>query len=357
MAWQTVESTDTAGQRVTTGVDHVDAAAAGRPPRRRTLLQVLAAVLALLLADQIGRHLGLGRAVAVLCLSSLGTLVICARLGWRQALLGVASLAVLAVPAALSSNDPLAATLLMTGTAFGLGLSARWQLQQVYWLMVVSLCLLITNNPLPLPATATELSRLVIALLGCGGVTVLLQSRLVPRAADSAGAGLFPVAHSWRRSAAYGLLLATTTLITTPIAMREHWHISGVWLILTPFLVLRPFVRESWRVAVHRSLGSLAGVLMVVALAVALPRQLPLLVPAILLGVTTALVAIRRGHPALVVMALTATVVLFNSNHADLLQMADERIQANALGIAIALTMMAIAHPIERQLRLRHHSG
>jgi hypothetical protein len=42
-------------------------------------------------------------------------------------------------------------------------------------------------------------------------------------------------------------------LITTPIALQHHWHINGLWLILTPFLVLRPFVRDAWRVALHRS--------------------------------------------------------------------------------------------------------
>ena len=66
------------------------------------------------------------------------TLVIGIKLGWRQALLAVGSLAVLTIPAALSQGDPAAGTVVMTLTALALGLSARWQLQPVYWLMVVS---------------------------------------------------------------------------------------------------------------------------------------------------------------------------------------------------------------------------
>jgi len=157
-------------------------------------------------------------------------------------------------------------------------------------------------------------------------------------------------AHSWRRSAAYGLLLAFTTLLTTPIALQNHWQISGLWLILTPFLVLRPFVRDAWRMAVHRSLGTVAGVLLVLLLALRLPQALPLQIPAILAALIAAMVAIRRGHPALMLMALTVAVVLFNSTHADLLQMADERLQASGLGVAITLVVMALAHPIERRL-------
>jgi uncharacterized membrane protein YgaE (UPF0421/DUF939 family) len=64
----------------------------------------------------------------------------------------------------------------------------------------------------------------------------------------------------------------------------------------------------------------------------------------------TALIAIRRGHPAVMVTALTVTIVLLNSNHADLLLMADRRLQACSIGVVLALSVMAIAHPIEQRL-------
>ena len=321
--------------------------------RDRLWRQVLVAVVVLVMADQAAHWFGLPRAAGLLCLTGLGSLVVCARLGWRQAGLGVLGLALLTVPAALSQNDSLAATLVMTLAAFALGLSARWQLQQVYWLMIVSLCLLITNTPLAAAPPALDLARLASAVLFCGGLAILLQSRLSPREQVAVSATAFPVAHSWRRSVGYGVLLASATLVSTPIALQNRWHISGLWLILTPFLVLRPFVRDTWRVALHRCLGTLAGVLLVMLLAAVWPRELPLPLLAILLGVTTVLIAVRHGHPALLVMALTATIVLFNSNPSDLTGMADRRLQANAIGITIALAVMAVAHPIERSWLLR----
>ena len=321
--------------------------------RFRALVQVIAAGVALALADQVARHLDLVRASGLVCLASLATLVICARLGWRQALLGVMGLALLTIPAALSQGDPLLAVVVMVFTAFGLGLSARWQLQQVYWLMVVSLVLLITNPPFSAVPNALDLVRLATAVLISGTLAILLQSGLVPRDRAKVAPALFPVAHSWRRSAAYGALLAATTLVSTAIALHQHWRVSGLWLILVPFLVLRPFVRDAWKVALHRSLGTVAGVLLVVALAAALPPGLPLQVPAIVLGAVTALIAIRHGHPALMITALTATIVLFNSTSADVILMDDKRLQANVLGIAIALAAMAAAHPIERRFLLK----
>jgi len=313
---------------------------------------VAVAIVSLLAADQIAHQLGIPRAAGLICLVSLAALVVCVRLGWRQALLGVAALALLSIPAALTQGDPLRATGVIALTAFALGVSARWQLQQVYWLLVVSLCLLITNSPFTGAPPVADLIRLAGAVLLSGGFTILLQTRLVPLDPGRAATSLFAVAHSWRRSVAYGLLLASTTLVSAPLAVQHHLQITGLWLILTPFLVLRPFVRDAWTVALHRSLGTIAGVLLVMLLALLLPKSLPLQVPAVLVGVITAMIATRRGHPALVLMALTVTIVLFDSNHVDLMQMADRRLEAVGLGVVLSLGVMAIAHPIEQRFAL-----
>jgi len=318
--------------------------------RARLLSQILVVLLSLGLADLIARSSGLEHAAGVLCLASLASLVICARLGWLQALLGVAGLAVLSVPAVLHQNDPWLATLVLTTTALGIGLSARWQLKPVYWLLVVSLCILITNSPLAANPPASDVSLLALALLASGSIATLLQAVLHARFDKVSAQAAFGVAHSWRRSAAHGVMLATAALVTTPIALQHHWHTSGLWLIITPFLVLQPFVRDSWSVALHRSLGTLAGVLLVLLIAATLPRSVPLDLVAIATGVITVVIAVRHGHRALMLTALTVTIVLFNSSDADLMVMADKRVVASALGISIALSLMALAHPIERRL-------
>ena len=318
-------------------------------PRAQLVVQGLVVVIALVVAQQIARMLQLDHAGGVLSVASLATVVVCARLGWRQALLGVGGLAVLSVPAVFSFIDPLLATLVLMAAGLGLGISARWQLKPVYWLLVVSLCMLITNSPLTPGPSPGQAILIAVALMTSGAVATLLDTRLLSLVGRTADTYSFAVAHSWRRSWAHGLMLAAATLVTTPIALANHWHTSGLWLILTPFLVLQPFVRESWKVALHRSLGTLAGVLLVIILAVGLPQTVPLLLPAFAAAVLTVVIAIRRGHRALMLTALTATIVLFNSNSGDLLLRADQRVLASALGIAIALLMMALAHLIERR--------
>ena len=318
-------------------------------PRAQLVVQGLVVVIALVVAQQIARMLQPDHAGGVLAEASLATVVVCARLGWRQALLGVGGLAVLSVPAVFSLNDPLLATLVLMAAGLGLGISARWQLKPVYWLLVVSLCMLITNSPLTPGPSPGQAILIAVALMTSGAVATLLETRLLSLLGRTADTYSFAVAHSWRRSWAHGLMLAAATLVTTPIALANHWHTSGLWLILTPFLVLQPFVRESWKVALHRSLGTLAGVLLVIILAVGLPQTVPLLLPAFAAAVLTVVIAIRRGHRALMLTTLTATIVLVNSNSGDLLLRADQRVLASALGIAIALLMMALAHLIERR--------
>ena len=80
---------------------------------------------------------------------------------------------------------------------------------------------------------------------------------------------------------------------------------------------------------------------------------MPLQVPAIVLAVITALIAIQGGHPAVMLTAYTATIVLFDSPSADLLLMADRGLQANRMGVAITLADMAIAHPMEQRIELK----
>jgi len=316
--------------------------------RARLTLQVVICLICLVVPGQLARHLGFPESAPVLSLASLAALVATVRVGWRQALGGSVALAVVSIPAVLSQGNTPAAMALMAVTAMLLGLASRWQQQPGYWFLVVSLCMLITGTPLPQPATAGLL------LVSCG-LTTLVQGwfmTLVPAERQPVNT----VQHNWMRSLAYGALLAVTALLTTPIALAHHWHTTGLWLILTPFLVLRPYVKDGWRPTLHRALGTTAGVLLVHLLALAIPPTLPLQIPAIVLGIATGLVAMRHGHPALLLLLLTATIVLFNSQDGTLLLMADKRLQANAIGIGIAIGVMALADPAERSLLRRQRA-
>jgi hypothetical protein len=318
----------------------------------RRLQQLLVCVGCLMLPGLLARYVGLSEASGVVTMACLGVLVICARLGWRQALGGSVALALLSALALVSQHAMVPATALLALTAALLGLAGRWQQQPSFWLLMVSLVMLITDMPVPQALAGETAARLSALLLLSCSLTTLAQSRLGTWTPATDPAAI-TVQHSWRRSAAYGLMLATTTAITTPIALSHHWHTMGFWMILSPFLVLRPHTREGWNPALHRALGTIAGVLLVHGLALALLPEALLRILAIVLGTGCALTALKKGHPALFVLLLTMTTVLFNSTTTTLLLMANERLQSNAIGIGIALGVMVLAEPLERRLARR----
>lgn len=196
------------------------------PARQRLVLQVVLAGLCLALPNAIVWHLGIGPVAGLLSLANLAAVVISVRLGWRQALWGSLGLAVLSSPAVLSQGHPLPATVLLTLTAFTLGLTARWQQQPSFWLLIVSLCMLVVDTPLP-SAGVAQLGALAGLLLVSCSCSALLQAVVMPPANPAAN-DPFSVTHSWGRCLGYGLLLGTTTLITTPIALQQQWHLTGV---------------------------------------------------------------------------------------------------------------------------------
>lgn len=150
------------------------------------------------------------------------------------------------------------------------------------------------------------------------------------------------MSHTWKRSLAYGVVLAGTTGITTAIALQYHWALMGGWLMLAPLMVMRPHARDSWSRALHRALGTLLGVGVVHLLALIAPGAIDS--PALAIAFSTAaVVAMVRGwHHALFVVFLTGAVVLFNSSGHGVLAMAQERLEATLLGIGIALVMMGL---------------
>ena len=83
---------------------------------------------------------------------------------------------------------------------------------------MVSLCILITNSPLGLDPAPSGVVRLAMALLASGALATLLKARV--RTQLGVAPASFSVAHSWRRSGAHAVMLATSTLLTSSL-VRE----------------------------------------------------------------------------------------------------------------------------------------
>lgn len=318
------------------------------PKARRLGVLLLIAAVMVLLPRPLAAALAIPRAASWISLSNLGILLATDRLGWRWGMASALTLTGLTTLAVLSQGQPPAAIPLMAISALALGLTARWEIQSLLVLLMVTQCFVVVESPVPAyPA----------AVLAFAGLLTLLTTAT---AAATAGAerlgGWRPppmdVHHSCARSLAYGLLLASTMTITSAIALEGHWGLMGGWLMLTPLMVMRPHARDSWPRSLHRALGTLLGVGLVHLFALAAPWPPALPVGAVAFSTVTILAAVKHWHHTLYVAFLSAAVVLFNSSEASLLALARERLEANLLGIAIALAAMALAQAVLRQRRL-----
>ena len=318
----------------------------GRPDRTTLALLLLIAALGLLLPRSLSLLLAIPRAAGWIGLGNLAVLVITHQLGWRWGLGSGWALGVMASLAVLCQGRPIAAGLLMAFCAFSLGITARWRAQGVLVLLMVSQCFVLAESPVaPRPAD----------LLAFGGLMTLLTSitALATSWVERRGGCQPPplqVGHTRVRSLAYGLLLAATTASTTAIALTQHWALMGGWLMLTPLMVMRPHARDSLPRSLHRALGTLLGVGMVHLLAMAAPTALTSPVVAVLFSAFAVLAAVRTWPHALFVVFLTGAVVLFHSPGDSVLALAQERLEANLLGIGIGLGVMVL---VEFGFRLR----
>lgn len=312
----------------------------------RTLQPLLLSALfmeLLLLPSQLGLHLGSRAATTLTSLGVLATIVASLTVGARVGALAGLGLGLVVVLGDQIATQPISATTLMTLLAFGLGLTARWRLQTSLVLLPMTVAFVMTQQP-----TAPGLES-----MGAFGIRLGLMAALAALIASGAqqlggrNPQTHPVTHSWRRTLAYAVLLAVTTLITSGFAFSQHWGHTGGWLIATPLFIEHPYIKQGWKLSLHRIAGTIAGFLLVHLLAILLPDHTDLDVIGALIGVMGALSLMRRWPYAIYILFLTGTVVIFsNSGHSILITDRD-RLLATAIAVALSLVLMACSAGVQ----------
>jgi hypothetical protein len=319
--------------------------ALARTPDRKTLaLLLLIAILFALVPRAFTEALEIPKAASWIGLADLAVLVVTHRLGWRQGMGSGWVLGLLATLAVACQGQPTAAILLMTISAFGIGLTARWQCQGVLVLLMLTPCFVIAESPIPLHNPE-------VLAFGGGLVGFTTLTAMATAWVERLGGYTPPppqVSHGWKRALAFALLLAGTTAITTAIALIHNWALMGGWLILTPLMVMRPRARDSWPRALHRALGTMVGVGIVHLIALTAPGAIASPIVGVLFSAGTVLAAVKGWHHVLFIVFLTGAVVLFHSSATSVLALSQERLEANLLGIGIALGMMALVEAVFR---------
>ena len=157
------------------------------------------------------------------------------------------------------------------------------------------------------------------------------------------------------RATAFATLLTVTTVATTSIAVGWHWGHAGGWMVMTPFIVIEPYLQSGW----HKSLGRAAGTVGGFAIAIGLSTVLgtsPLLAVAGVGFAAMAIIAdVRHLDYGLYALFLTPAVVVLEGWGGNVEQTAVLRLEATLIGVGLALVAMAIARPMYRR-EARAHS-
>ena len=276
--------------------------------------------------------------------TTLGALIATTKAGTRAGLVytfGVSAFIALAI---LTAGNIVLATLAMALAALALGLSALRGWQPAMLLAPIVMGFVIAQPP------ATKFSRFDDALTFAYGCFffALIAVLLVTWLAGSKGHGdLKPVVR--QRTIGYAIMLVGSTLIATPIALLSDWGNAGGWLIMTPFIVLQPYLRDGVRKGLARLAGTVAGFI-VVALILQLTDSHTVLAWVGLVFAMAAMWALSNNwNYAVYAFLLTPAIVVLEGLHSSVETTALDRVYATALGVAIAMFFIAVLDPLYRR--------
>lgn len=295
------------------------------------------AVLSPLGAPTAGSLIGLGGlAVAFVARATHPRVSIYAAIG-----LGLGALLVVDAAA-----HPVIGVVSMMAIAAGQGITARWRWNKAFVLLPITLSFVAAESVLTPPAD----SAIAFAALTTGYALIVALAVSAMGRRSRVDEEETPTPLSWSRTTGYAGMLIATTAVTSTIAFINEWGHTGGWLIMTPFIVIQPYIRDGWRKSVDRAFGTLAGLLVAYGFATLFGQTSVLTVLGYTFGVLAIIASVKKCHYAVYTTLLTPAVVILESSGRPIEETGDHRIVATVLGVVVSLAAMAIAIPI-----YRHH--
>jgi uncharacterized membrane protein YccC len=147
------------------------------------------------------------------------------------------------------------------------------------------------------------------------------------------------------------------SIATTTIAFDTQWGHPGGWLIMTPFIVLRPYVRDGWRKALDRGLGTIGGFAIAMVLAWLFGSGPLLTAFGFAFAILSAYAWAAKWSYAAYGLVLTPAVVIIESIGRPVETTADNRLEATLIAIAIVFVVIAAEVVLDRFARHREGSA
>lgn len=308
----------------------------------KVMVLTLAAVLlpiplmALMGLEALGSFVGLAGMAAVIAVLTLG---------WRGGVLAAAVLGVGGTVLVLMASVWWAAAAVMALIALGFGLTARRGWQSALMWVPIALGFVASDAAEVVQARAVSAVALGAVFLAWALVSSLLAMLILRRPIMPA-----PQRESKVVALGYAVALTAITFVTQGIAVGLDLGHTGGWLVMTPFIVMQPHLRDGWDRALRRAGGTVIGFLFVIAVSFVISAPAALYVIAII-AFNVAIYAKLRGWNYLIYAAfLTPAIVILEGISSSLTQTAAYRLEATLGGVGLSLLAMVILGLASRRL-------
>lgn len=326
--------------------------------RTKIVVTVVALTTILIIPSAVLSPLGATNAGSMIGLGGLGIAFVAVAAGRRVALYASGALGVAALLTVDGAAIPILGVAAMMAVAIGQGISSRWGWHRSFVVLPITLAFITSESILapPLEAPIT----FAFAITGYAALIALIISTLterLKRASDDDEDTDDEPDTPWDHVIGYAAMLAIATGVTTTIVLLNDWGHTGGWLIMTPFIVIQPSVRDGMPKAINRALGTIAGFAIAYVAADLLGPGPALTLIGYGFAVGAVIAMVKHWHYAVYATLLTPAVVILESVGRSVQETSDHRLVATLLSVAISLAVMAIAILIDRLLRNRLSSS
>ena len=280
--------------------------------------------------------LGFAPVASFVGLAGLGAGIATMSLGVRGGLVASVSMAVGAVLLTLTSQVWWLAGLVMALIALVYGASSRWGWQSAFIASVIALGFIASDG-----ARSLETLERTAVVMGVSfliwGVVVTGLARLLFRKP------IIPVTEQPPRIVVgYAAMLTVVAFVTQSLAIVLDLGHTGGWLVMTPFLVILPHIKDGFRKSLQRAGGTIVGFLVVIAIGALITSD------AILYAIGAALISaalyakLRNLNYFVFALLLTPAIVILEGVSSSLTTTAEYRLEATLAAVALSLAAMAI---------------
>jgi hypothetical protein len=270
-------------------------------------------------------------------LGALASLMASLTGGLRLGVIVSVSLALASGLALTWADSPWLAAFLMVVVSVAAGLTARTGISVGVMPAAIVVAFVLAQPPVGTHATASEALEGAMAILIAGVFAAVVGGALLRGRLN-----LTLSQHSWPETLNYAAVLGVLVGLAAWFVAGRELHQAGAWLLLTILVVVQPSMRDGFRKACERAVGTVVGVVLALVIGlVGLPVTLVYVV-AIAFLVLTVIELSRHSAYWEVLAFLTPAIILLVGVRGSIASTAEDRLFATLIGAGAALVVMGV---------------